>query len=155
MAAGSITPDERCRLVAPSRPKERAELSPLCPGSSDVNLLGDGQSIIDLDAEIPHGALDFGVTEQQLDGTQISCTTVDERRLGSSERMRAEKTRVQSDTCNPIRDEPRVLACCDAAVSVAPAGEKEVAGLPAEGPQVLIEGFPCFSWRSTRTRRHA
>jgi hypothetical protein len=58
--------------LARSCPKELAELSPLCPGSSDVNLLGDGEGIVDLDAEIPHGALDFGVTQQQLDGTQIS-----------------------------------------------------------------------------------
>jgi hypothetical protein len=51
-------------LSARSCPKERAELSPLCPSSSDVNLLGDSQGIVDLNAEIPHGALDLGVIQR-------------------------------------------------------------------------------------------
>jgi hypothetical protein len=36
----------------------------LCPGASDVDLLSDGQSVVDLDAEIAHGALDLGVPQQ-------------------------------------------------------------------------------------------
>ena len=31
------------------------------PSRSDVDLLGDGESIIDLDAEIPNSALNLGV----------------------------------------------------------------------------------------------
>src|SRR5690348_18252875 len=41
----------------------------LCPGSSDVNLLGYGEGIIDFNAEIPDGALDLGMSQQQLHGT--------------------------------------------------------------------------------------
>ena len=41
----------------------------LCPCSSDVDLLGYGESVIDLNAEIPDGALDFGMSQQQLHGT--------------------------------------------------------------------------------------
>ena len=33
------------------------------PRSSDFDLLGYGQGIVYLDAEIPHGALNLGVTE--------------------------------------------------------------------------------------------
>jgi hypothetical protein len=44
----------------------------------------------DFDAEITHGALDFGVTQQQLDRPEIPCTTVDEGRFGPAKRMRAE-----------------------------------------------------------------
>ena len=33
------------------------------PGLSDVNLLGYGESIVNLDAEIPHRALDLGVSQ--------------------------------------------------------------------------------------------
>jgi hypothetical protein len=37
------------------------------PSGSDVDLLGDCESIIDLDTEIPDGAFDLGMTKQQLD----------------------------------------------------------------------------------------
>lgn len=57
------------------------EPSPLCPGSSDIHLLSNGKSVVNLDAEITHGALELGVTQQQLDGPKIACTTVDEGRL--------------------------------------------------------------------------
>src|SRR5471032_893869 len=49
------------------------------------NLLRYGESIIDLDAEIPDGALDLRVAEQKLDGSQISGAPVDQRRLGSTQ----------------------------------------------------------------------
>jgi hypothetical protein len=35
----------------------------LCPGISDVNLLGYRESIVNLDAKIPHRALDLGVSQ--------------------------------------------------------------------------------------------
>jgi len=57
--------------MTPSCPKSRAELSLLCPDISDVNPLGEGQGIVDINAEIPLGALDIGVTQQQLNGVQI------------------------------------------------------------------------------------
>ncbi len=41
------------------------------PSSSDVDLLGDRESIIDLYALIPDGALDLCVAEQQ-DGSQVT-----------------------------------------------------------------------------------
>ena len=46
--------------------KTRDELGrafPLYPGTSDLNLFGNFKSIINLDAEIPHRALDFGVAK--------------------------------------------------------------------------------------------
>ena len=71
--------------MARSCPKERAELGPLCPGSSDIDLFGDCQSIVYLYGEIAHRALDLGVAQQQLDGTQVSRMTVDKRRLRSTQ----------------------------------------------------------------------
>ncbi len=41
----------------------------LCPCSSDVDLFSYGEGIIDFNAEIPDGALDLRVPQQQLDGT--------------------------------------------------------------------------------------
>ena len=40
----------------------------LCPGSSDFYLLRYGEGVIDIDTEISHGALNFRVSEQELNG---------------------------------------------------------------------------------------
>ena len=39
------------------------------PFASDVDLFGYGKSIIYLNAEVPSGALDLGVTKKELDGS--------------------------------------------------------------------------------------
>jgi hypothetical protein len=44
----------------------------LCPGSSDVNLFCYGKGIIDLDVEVPDGAFNLCVSEQEPHGTQIA-----------------------------------------------------------------------------------
>jgi hypothetical protein len=41
-----------------------AERCPLCPGSSDLNFLGDLKGIVYLDAKIPHGAFNLRMAEQ-------------------------------------------------------------------------------------------
>jgi hypothetical protein len=57
------------QLLARRRPNGEGRASLLCPASSDIHLLGDGQSIVYLDAEIPNSALNFAVAQQELDGT--------------------------------------------------------------------------------------
>jgi hypothetical protein len=53
------------------------------PLRSDVNLLGDGERVIDLDAEVPDRALDLGMAKEQLNRPKIAGTPIDQRRLGS------------------------------------------------------------------------
>ena len=48
--------------------EQMGRASPLCPGISDVDLFRYREGIINLNAEIPDGALDLGVAEQQLNG---------------------------------------------------------------------------------------
>jgi hypothetical protein len=36
----------------------------LCPSDSNINLFGNGKSIIDLDAEVADGAFDLGMSKQ-------------------------------------------------------------------------------------------
>jgi hypothetical protein len=55
---------------------------------SDLGLLRDLQGIVDLDAEVPHRRFQLGVPEEQLDGTQVLGSTVDERRLRPAHRVR-------------------------------------------------------------------
>jgi hypothetical protein len=47
------------------------------PGS-DINLFRYCQGVIDLDAEIPDGTFDFGMSEQELDSSEISCPPIDQ-----------------------------------------------------------------------------
>jgi len=74
-------------------------------------LLRYRKSVIDLNAQISDGALDLCVAEQELDGPKITGAPIDQRRLCSSEGMGAEKLGFKSDSGNPFRDKPRVLAC--------------------------------------------
>jgi hypothetical protein len=66
----------------------------LCPCSSDVNLFSYGEGIVDFTSEIPDGALDLRMSQQQLYGRQVAGSTIDERRFGASQRVRGEKVRV-------------------------------------------------------------
>jgi hypothetical protein len=43
-----------------------------------------GKGIINLDAEVPDGAFDLGVPEQELHGAQIAGTPVNQGRLTAS-----------------------------------------------------------------------
>jgi hypothetical protein len=63
----------------------------LCPAPSDINLFRYGKGIIDLDAEVPDGAFDFGVAKQELHGPQIARSTIDQRCLCSPQRMGAKE----------------------------------------------------------------
>ena len=44
-------------------PKAVGRACLLCPGISDINLLGYGKSVVHLDAEVTHRALDFRVSQ--------------------------------------------------------------------------------------------
>jgi hypothetical protein len=98
-------------VVAQSAASNRAEQCPLCPDTSDFDLLSDGKRIIDLDSEISDGTFHFLVGKQKLDRTQVGGATVDQGRLRAAERVRGKDVRVQSDARDPFCDEPRVLPC--------------------------------------------
>ena len=127
--------------MARTRSQQAGRACPLCPGSSDVNLLRYRERVIDLNAQISDGALDLCVAEQELDGPKIAGAPIDQRRLRSSEGMGAEKLRFKSDSNNPFRDKPRVLACRHAAALVAAAREQKLVGLFTQRSQVAFDGF--------------
>jgi hypothetical protein len=64
---------------------DRAERDKPCPSSSDIDLFCDGKGVINLNAEVAHGALDLGVAEQQLDGSQIAGSAIDQSGLGPAQ----------------------------------------------------------------------
>jgi hypothetical protein len=49
--------------------KRAGRACPLCPGISDIDLFRYCQGVIDLDAEIPDRAFDFGMSERELNGS--------------------------------------------------------------------------------------
>lgn len=57
------------------------------PCRSDIDLLGNRERIVHLDAEIAHRAFDLGVAEQNLYRSQIPGAAVDQRCLGPSQRV--------------------------------------------------------------------
>jgi hypothetical protein len=59
---------------------------PLCPGSSDVDLLRDGEGVVDLDPKVSDCAFDLRMAKQELNRAQIARPAVYQRRLGATER---------------------------------------------------------------------
>ncbi len=80
----------------------RAEHELLCPSNLHVDLFCNGKGIVDLNAQILHGAFDLPVAQQQLHGPQVAGPTVDQRRLGSAQRMSTEDMRVKTDAGDPL-----------------------------------------------------
>jgi hypothetical protein len=74
----------RGRFLALLGLARRGRALPLCPGTADVNLFGDGECVIDLDAKIAHCALDLFVPQQKLYSPQIAGTAIDEGCFGSA-----------------------------------------------------------------------
>jgi len=82
------------------------------------------------------------VTEQQLHGTQVAGSTVDECRFGAPKGVRAEEMRVAANRCNPTRDEPSILPGCHAAVVITTATEQKFAWFLASGFDGIVNSLP-------------
>jgi hypothetical protein len=48
------------------------------PPCSDVDLFGDRERIVDLDAEVPDRALHLGVAKEQLNGAEVPGSPIDQ-----------------------------------------------------------------------------
>jgi hypothetical protein len=73
------------------------------PWCSDVDLLGNDERIIDLDAKISDGALHLGVPKEQLNHAEVAGPPVNQDRFGSPQRMGAEQGWVEADPDDPLR----------------------------------------------------
>jgi hypothetical protein len=68
-----------------------AGLRPSCPAAATsttklhLGLLGDLQSIVNLDAEIPHGTFELRVSKQELYGPEVLSPPVNQCWLGASQ----------------------------------------------------------------------
>ena len=71
------------------------------PRFSDIDLLGYGERVINLDSEIAHRALDLRVAQQELNRPKISRFLIDQRCLRPAERMCAIEAWIKIDHCEP------------------------------------------------------
>ena len=95
----------------------------VCPLRSHLHLLRDGKSIVDLNTEVAHGAFDLGVSQQQLDRTQVAGAAVDQGCFSAPQGVSAEQLGIETDVPDPIGDQPCVLPGCDALSSTTAADE--------------------------------
>ena len=81
--------------------------------------------------------------EQNLYRPEISGSPVDQHRLRAPHGVRAERQRVESDTCHPFADQPGVLPCRQMLPRAATARKQALAGGSTCLAQVGIDGFAC------------
>jgi hypothetical protein len=55
---------------------------PLRPCTSEVDFFGDLDGIVNLDAEVPHGALHLLMPKQKLDSPEVPSAAIDQGSLG-------------------------------------------------------------------------
>jgi hypothetical protein len=84
-------------------------------------------------------AFDFGVTKQDLYGSQVTRAPVDQGRLGAPKRMRTVQGWVQSNAANPVGNKPRILPRCHATSRTSPAAEQKLAVVLAGCSEVVVE----------------
>jgi hypothetical protein len=104
LATGPKPPRPSSTLLGQNQPSHKAASTAGCApiadvhwsllSASDVDLLGDRESIINLNAQITHRTLNFGMAEEQLDRAQITGAAVDQGGLGPPQRVSAELARI-------------------------------------------------------------
>src|SRR5881227_2469168 len=70
--------------------KQLGRAGPLCPGNSDIYLFRYCKRVIDFDPEIANRAFNLCMPKQQLDGSEIPCSPIDEACFGAAQGMRPE-----------------------------------------------------------------
>ena len=103
--------------------------------SADVNFLSDLKSVINLNAKVPHSALDLRVTEEQLNGPQVSRSPIDQRCFGATHGVGGEFERVKPDAADPLSDETRILPGGQVLIRAAPPREQPLARHAVGGPR--------------------
>lgn len=84
----------------PKPAAKRGRACPLCPVSSDVDLLCYCKRIVNFNSQVADGAL-AGVPRKQLHGSRVARASIDDGRLCSRDRMRSEQVRIYPYTGQP------------------------------------------------------
>ena len=92
----------------------------------DFHALSKGKRILDVDAEIANSALNLGMAEQNLHGTEVAGLLVDDRRLGPTQRVGPVIFWSQPDSGHPLVDQAGILPRTDMPGVIDPARKGEV-----------------------------
>ena len=79
--------------------------------ASDFGLFGYLERVVNLDAEVPHGALELRMAEQKLHRSQVSSSPVNQGWLGTPDRVRSVSGRIKADLLHLGVHDTSVLAC--------------------------------------------
>jgi hypothetical protein len=117
MEIGGVA-DRRLRLVRQRRTGGKGRA-----GCSELNLLGDAEGVVDLDAELTDSAFELRVSEEELYGSQVARLLINLSRLCSAHRVRAVRRMIETGALNPSMDDARVLASRQVRLLLETAGE--------------------------------
>ena len=67
---------------------------------SEINLLGDPKGIVNLDAEIAYCTLEFGVTQQELNRSEVACRLRTVSYIRTSSLKSGKSLRFRSSICS-------------------------------------------------------
>jgi hypothetical protein len=84
-------------------------------------------------------AFDLGVAKQKLDSPKIAGAPVDQGSLRASERMRSEKSWVQTNAANPLGNEASIWSHCHAAFGTTTTCEQELPEPFVGSLQIIID----------------
>ena len=101
---------------------------------SDVDLLGNLNGVIDFDAKVSNGALNFRMPEQNLNRSEVPCSPVDQHSLRPAQGVRAELSWIEPDAGHPLLDKSCILPGRQAALIIATTGKQELPRLSADCP---------------------
>ncbi len=91
-----------------------------------LGALGEEERVLDIDAQVTDRALDLCMTEQDLHSTQVARPLIDDRSLGSAERVGPVVLPAQPNPGHPLINEASVLPGADMIDMINPARKDEV-----------------------------
>jgi hypothetical protein len=112
------------------------------PTASDFGLLGDLERVIDLDAKIPHRAFELRVAKEELDGSQVPSSPVDQSWLRASDRVGSVRGRIEADLLHPPIDNSSVLPSAKVRRRVQSAGKQIVVAAQHRRLDPCLDGLP-------------
>jgi len=112
------------------------------PTASDFGLLGDLERVIDLDAKISHGAFELRVAKEELHGSQVPSSPVDQGWLGAPDRVGSVRGRIETDLLHPPIHNSSVLPSAKVRRCAQSAGEQIVVAAERRRLDPYLDGLP-------------
>ena len=116
--------DGRGRRATPTVELDQGRMAP-SGAASEIELLGDAESVVNLDAEVANSAFELPVTKKKLDRSQIAGLAVDLGRFGASHRMRPVGWAVKASLSHPSMDNASILTGREMSLAVDTARKQE------------------------------